>query len=1835
MLKSRKHRLIKSIVLGCVGLILGAIVVASIFVLQYNRTVDVTSEVIVRLGTNTIGTSTVWVGAGLVDEVIVWIQSQDTWVIFALVVVASIIVISILIFFAFIIYKIFFSSKNSRETVPMGYEDGLYDDIGDYGPAPATVASDYGSQSYDTASSSQLSSNVSATTQQLSAAQIPDVSGGMQLGNPVVDVSGGVYKRRLSNEIQDRLGFDINMPFVSQRIESKAKGDSSEEEQLEYQIRLIQSERATIDDRLVRVSDEYNLLKAQYDADVGKAENDIVEMQKEIADLQDWLYQAPKKEKNKILDEIDAREASIGKAYAHISALTDPNSGTLADINVLKDVQNRLMQAKSENEDELIKAKANVQMISIREELEAPERERVRKEKLSRLRDMMRELNQMQAEDDAFEEKVAKRNKEKELLKTENITLQHAIMSTVDLEEVVSVSQKIQANNQLILELDKKNSEDLRNRTARPASIGKLKRDADDLILDLKLSYADVVQQEDEVLIEVTKERMIADINESKRVAQDIMIKAQHQHDSLTQDYHRHLTDAAFDVSNAMRDAENEVVAVSNRLKDIVDKLAIATGPKANLLTIDRLAAEDALQLAKVNLERVKAQGIKDRISAKTRLDSDIVEAAKDIDKARREYDLLIEKQRNIDKEAAYVVITGSGVVSKMRKESEALEKEREKEKKRAQEEYEKRKAELLGEREQLGDEITLETRLQLALQQDVIKAQKGDKEARTRLEHNLISRMHDNERELFDKMRPDEKWRYIVMEVEEIIRKAHHYSKEKLAAIVAEEEALHAKYLADEKVRKAEEAADIARRKMEAELIQSQIDVDYAKLQSMDTVIAAKELADKQTEELMRVAYEERRKAGELIDSVKQRSIEAKKQAEAIVKNIGTGSFDGLMDASAANVASSNLDFNDILESAMRDNYSLGGGDTGIGPLERNISLDPINPKSNLGDQSPSVSNNQYVTFHDNPQLGNNNGTQLFGNNQPVPEFNSATESNNMKYTGPIHSKSDFGGNNSGQPSYSQIDAEIGQANRELDYAKSELNRAMHAASYAIVPESTPSYSNTKPTFGEDAFFNEQSKAVDIEQLINAKLEERLKQEDRKRSELEEQRLKEEKTKQEEEIRQSQIEEELEKIRNIRRKIEQEQSQQKLLLEEKHKLETQKVSSYKDDEYKAEQIKQQAIAFEKQNLLIEKQAIEAQKRALEEEKKALETERLIKQQVEDTKRQLKEEQAKIEEERQRQIEQANREVERLRQELLEEKQKEELRRVEEEKQKEAMLAAQQVETLRQQVLQEQEKAEKAEKEKLKREQDYRQTALTVEQEQDKVYRTLEEERIEMEEEMKRATYLVDEANQRAMHAEQNVREQVYTVANDIRKMAEEAAAQAAKQAQEAKAEAERVRNAMEQEILRVRQELENTKKAQEIDAQIAAIEAKAKEEVKEAKARAERAEALAKQAEATEINAKNKVEEAIANARKAAEDAIADAVKQSQSANEMISTIRAQADQEVISLKQELQKELQNLRAERDKEIEQRAKEYERALQNAEVIATSRAEQAEQAFKSLEQATQRALQESEKRAEQTLKEVQERANQQAQLAEERARQEAKLAEERAELKAKEAEERARQVEERARQEAKLAEEKAQALAKEAEEKAQALAKAAEEKAVLKAKEVEEKLVQQALQIKQEQELARQQAKDKQEREDRVAHKIAVKKAEIVHLRERISQIKTEADLNIILERLNTISQFLDEDEKSTKELGDLISRTIIDARHASDMALLRAKLDETVANSVAQPKIDNAMLPPPLRRPRPPLRRRALVRPGMRPMSRRPRMGARPPMRSRLRPPSGRTRLR
>ncbi len=308
----------------------------------------------------------------------------------------------------------------------------------------------------------------------------------------------------------------------------------------------------------------------------------------------------------------------------------------------------------------------------------------------------------------------------------------------------------------------------------------------------------------------------------------------------------------------------------------------------------------------------------------------------------------------------------------------------------------------------------------------------------------------------------------------------------------------------------------------------------------------------------------------------------------------------------------------------------------------------------------------------------------------------------------------------------------------------------------------------------------------------------------------------------------------------------------------------------------------------------------------------------------------------------------------------------------------------------------------------------------------------------------------------------------------------------------------------------------------------------------------------------------------------------------------------------------QQAQEEAERVRLEAERAAEEARLEAERSAEEARLEAERVAEEAR-----LE--AERAKQEAEERAEQARAEA-ERAAEQARLeAEEKARAEAEAAE----LAKKEAEEAmAAEVEEarrKAMEEAEEAKRKAQEEAEEAKRQAQGdieeMRRKAEEEAEAKRLEEENKK-------KEEEERQKADAA----RDEALAKKIAMRKEQIIAIRNEMKELKGDEDAKNLRERLYNIQLTYDEDERGSTELMDFYNKTMDDIQNAGEIARLKAenaKKPQRVVRKVTE-RVNRIAKRRPGARPGARPASRAGVRsarPGARPAGARPsaRPGARP----------------
>ncbi len=314
-------------------------------------------------------------------------------------------------------------------------------------------------------------------------------------------------------------------------------------------------------------------------------------------------------------------------------------------------------------------------------------------------------------------------------------------------------------------------------------------------------------------------------------------------------------------------------------------------------------------------------------------------------------------------------------------------------------------------------------------------------------------------------------------------------------------------------------------------------------------------------------------------------------------------------------------------------------------------------------------------------------------------------------------------------------------------------------------------------------------------------------------------------------------------------------------------------------------------------------------------------------------------------------------------------------------------------------------------------------------------------------------------------------------------------------------------------------------------------------------------------------IEAEN-LKKLLKESQNAAEQAKLQAQMAQEEAERAVADARRASDESKAEAERIAQEAMEKAEAARE-EAEQRAKEEaERARQEAEEVKRLAQEEVENARRLAEEEAERARQEAEEEAERMrlemeehkrlAKEEAERARQEAEEEAERMRLEMeehkRLAEEEAERARKEAEEEA----ERARKEA---EEEAERARKEAEEETERVRKEAEEEAERARKEAEEEAKRKAEEEAEEEKRRAEAEEEEAKRKARIEEKVAKRKEEIAKLRDELKNIAEEEQGTALREKFYQMQLGLDEDEKTSQELNDLLNKSMDDASHAAELS--------------------------------------------------------------------------
>lgn len=331
---------------------------------------------------------------------------------------------------------------------------------------------------------------------------------------------------------------------------------------------------------------------------------------------------------------------------------------------------------------------------------------------------------------------------------------------------------------------------------------------------------------------------------------------------------------------------------------------------------------------------------------------------------------------------------------------------------------------------------------------------------------------------------------------------------------------------------------------------------------------------------------------------------------------------------------------------------------------------------------------------------------------------------------------------------------------------------------------------------------------------------------------------------------------------------------------------------------------------------------------------------------------------------------------------------------------------------------------------------------------------------------------------------------------------------------------------------------------------------------------------------------AQEEADRAVADAQRASEESRAEAERLAQEALEKAEEARKEAERKTQEEADKMREEAERLRQEAQEEIERVRQEAEEARRLAE-------EEAERARLEAQEEAERARQEAEE-ARRLAEEEAEKARLEAQEEAERARLEAQEEAERARKEAEEEAERARKEAEEEAERLRLENEESKRLAEEEAEKAR---KEAEEEAKRQAEEAAK--------------LSEEEAK----RKARIEEKVAKRKAEIANLRAELKNVTEEEQGNALREKFYAIQLALDEDEKTSTELSDLLTKSMDDASHAAELSRYK-KLANQKPRRIVKKVTERVNRVP---------RKKAGTRPGARPASARP--GARPAARPGTRP--------
>jgi len=449
-----------------------------------------------------------------------------------------------------------------------------------------------------------------------------------------------------------------------------------------------------------------------------------------------------------------------------------------------------------------------------------------------KLGELLKTVNLLSLQIKKIEEEVSRSNTEKDIIKSENNSIQLKLLSTTDAMEVVRLSQIVESNNRKLAEIEQGIAQTLRDKLDKGKEYDWAYKEANNYIDGMGLDYKELIEQEDMILAEVRYAATREENEVFRNRAEERLQQAQDAYNHAVINLDTKVAEFAVITARELSNSEADVTTINHQFAEIKSKIETAPDVEKPRLISEKIQIENKLREAMVAVDKIKAKNLKSTVDIKQRLEKEVAIAKTNLDKAKRDIEsaeyriksaLTIEQAKNM-------MVSGSGILSSERKDKA----ERQERLKAEQEEFRLRREKI---KQEGNDEIAYCKNIQA----NILKAQNGNDAARKLIEDTLVSRMTEDERSRYYQMSTGEKWRYAIMDAEERIRRATYDTQDKLLALDAEEQIRMVQYESEGQVEDARKQAEVARKQAEEQMARAQKDVDYAKKQVEEFELRAK----------------------------------------------------------------------------------------------------------------------------------------------------------------------------------------------------------------------------------------------------------------------------------------------------------------------------------------------------------------------------------------------------------------------------------------------------------------------------------------------------------------------------------------------------------------------------------------------------------------------------------------------------------------------------------------------------------------------------------------------------------------------------------------------------------------------------------------------------------------------------------------------------------------------------------------------------------------------------------------------------------------------------------